>query len=86
MTTPLDGLSWLSDVQREILSKFQIRSLEALATFELKDSFHDVVPIDNCRALARRARIELGRSDPLAEIGQAAGHHGPVRHAGGIGK
>ena len=81
--TALVGISWLSDAQREVLSKHFIESLESLASFELKDSFADAIAVDGFRALAKRARIELGHADPLAQIGQAAGHRGPVKFAGG---
>ena len=83
--TRLDQVTWLSPAQVEILSEHHIRTLSVLASFELRDSFPDAVPIDNFRALAKRARQELDREDPLAEIGQAAGHSGkPVRYAGGV--
>ena len=81
--TRLTDVGWLNDAQREILTKFHIRSLEALATFELRDSFADTIPIDGFRSLAKRARKELGGDNPLAQIGQAAGHRGPVKFAGG---
>ena len=80
----LENVSWLSPAQVEILSEHHIRTLSVLASFETRDSFADVVPIDNFRALARRAREELGRDDPLEMIGQAAGHRGAVRYAGGV--
>ena len=82
--TSLEEVTWLNATQREILSKFHIRSLESLASFELRDSFADAIPIDGFRSLAKRARQELGRSNPLAQIGQAAGHRGPVKYAGGV--
>ena len=85
MTTRLTDIGWLTAAQREVLAKHFIKSLESLASFELKDSFADAIAVDGFRAMAKRARIELGRSDPLAEIGQAAGHAGkPVRFAGGV--
>ena len=84
MTTRLTDIGWLTDAQRGVLAKHFIKSLESLASFELKDSFADAIAVDGFRALARRARQELGRSDPLAELGQSAGHGGtPVRFAGG---
>ena len=80
----LSGIPWLTDAQRKILGEFHIRSVEALASFELRDSFADAIPIDGFRSLAQRARRELGRDDPLAELGQSAGHSGKrVRYAGG---
>ena len=83
--TRLENVSWLSPAQVKILSEHHIRSLSVLASFELRDSFADVIPIDNFRALARRARQELGRDNPLRELGQAAGHSGkPVRYAGRV--
>ena len=81
--TRLD-VSWLDDAQRQVLAKHFIKSLETLASFELRDSFADSIPIDNFRQLAKKARIELGRSNPLEQIGQAAGHGGPVKYAGGV--
>lgn len=82
--TRLSEISWLNDTQREILAKHNCVSLEQLASFELRDSFADVVPIPNLRMWAKRAREALGVADPLAQIGQAAGHRGPVRYAGGL--
>ena len=84
MTTPLDDIAWVSDAQRKILAKHFIKSLESLASFELKDSFADAIAVDGFRSLARRARQELGRSNPLQQVGQASGHRGPVRYAGGV--
>lgn len=34
--TRLEHVSWLSDAQREVLAKHHIRSLESLASFELR--------------------------------------------------
>ncbi len=80
----LDQVTWLTPAQREVLAKHHIRSAEALASFELKDSFVDQIPIDGLRQLAKRARQELGTPDPLEMIGAAAGQRGPVRYAGGM--
>ena len=80
----LSEIPWLTDAQRKILGEFHIRSLESLASFETRDSFADAIPVDGFRRLARRARQELGRSNPLAELGQSAGHRGPVKYAGGV--
>lgn len=82
--TRLSEVHWLSDAQREELGKHHVLTLEALATFELRDSMADVIPIDNLRTLARQARRSLGRPDPLEQIGQASGHSGPVKYAGGM--
>ena len=81
--TSLDGITWLNDAQRKILGEFHIRSWESLASFELRDSFADVIPLPELRQMAKKAREALGREDPLSELDQAAGHHGPVRRAGG---
>ena len=80
----LDMVSWLSQSQRAILREHRIKSIEQLASFELADSMANTIPIDGLRALARRARKSLGRSDPLEMIGAAAGQRGPVRYAGGV--
>lgn len=79
----LSEIPWLSDAQVEILARHDCVTLEQLASFELRDSMADVVPIPNLRGWSKRAREALGRDDPLAQIDQAAGHHGPVRRAGG---
>ena len=81
--TRLTDVVWLNNSQRKILSEHHIRSLESLASFELKDSLADVIAVDGFRALAKRARIELGREAPLARIGAPAGHRYPS-YAGGV--
>ena len=82
--TRLTDVGWLNDTQREILAPHNVVTLEELASFELRDSFADVVPIPNLRGWARRARQELGGDDPMAQVGQASGHRGPVHYAGGV--
>ena len=82
--TGLTDVVWLSDAQRKVLAKHFIKSLESLASFELKDSFADAIAVDGFRAMAKRARQELGRDDPLQQVGQASGHRGPVKYAGGV--
>lgn len=80
----LTAIPWLSDTQRAVLSEHHIVTLEALAEYELRDSMADVVSIDNLRKLAKRARKELGRDDPMRMIGAAAGQRGPVKYAGNV--
>ena len=82
--TRLSEISWLNATQVEILAKHHIRTLEVLATYELRDSLAAVIPLPDLRQLAKKARRELGGDDPLAQIGQASGHRGPVRYAGGV--
>ena len=82
--TRLSNIEWLTDAQRSVLREHHVITLESLATFELRDSFADVIAIDNLRGLARRARVELGRDDPLAQLGAAAGQRGPVVYAGNV--
>ena len=81
----LQHVSWLSDAQRKILAEHNCETLEQLASLEMQDGMADVVPINNLRALAKRARQSLGLDDPLAQLGQAAGVRPgtPVRYAGG---
>lgn len=81
--TALKHVSWLTDGQREILARHQCGTLEQLASLELRDSLADAIAVDNLRGLAKRARQSLGLPDPMEQLGQAAGHHGPVRYAGG---
>ena len=80
----LTEVHWLTDAQREVLAAHHVLTLGELATFELADSMADVVPVNNLRALARRARRSLGRDDPLRMLGAASGQRGPVRYAGGV--
>ena len=80
----LSAVSWITPSQREVLAKHQIVTLGDLASCELRDSLADVVPINDLRKMARRARASLGHADPLAMIGAAAGQSGPVRYAGGV--
>lgn len=83
--TRLEHVSWITDAQRTELVKHHIRTLEVLSLYELVDSLADVIPLPDLRRMAKRARQELGRDDPLVEIGQAVGHGGkPVRYAGGV--
>ena len=79
----LRDVNWLNSTQVEILAKHNCVTLEQLASFEVRDSMADVVPIPNLRGWSKRAREALGRDDPLARIGAAAGAKYPV-HAGGI--
>ena len=82
----LTEVHWITTAQREVLAKHRIVTLGELASFELADSMADVVPVDNLRALARRARQALGQSDPLEQLGAAAGQRPgtPVAYAGGV--
>ena len=81
--TRLEHVSWLNDAQRKVLARHNVVTLEQLASFEVRDSFADVVPIPNLRGWARLARKELGLADPMASLGAAAGAKYPV-YAGGI--
>lgn len=81
--TRLEKVGWLTDGQRKVLARHNVVTMEELATFETRDSLTDPIPIPNLRGWARRARRELGHEDPMAQIGQAAGHRGPVKFAGG---
>ena len=81
--TRLGAIEWLTDAQRKILSVHRVKTLEDLASLEMADSFADVAPLPNLRALARRARKTLGNVDPMSRIGAAAGAKYPV-YAGGI--
>ena len=78
----LSDIGWLTDAQREVLAKHHVLTFDELASFEMRDSMADVVPVDGLRALARRARASLGRPDPLAQIDAAAGQRGPVQRIG----
>ena len=80
----LSEVHWITDAQRKVLAKHHVLTLSELASFELADSMADVVPVNNLRALARRARRSLGRDDPLRMLGAASGQRGPVRYAGGV--
>ena len=80
----LSLIPWITEAQRAVLSEHNIATLEELASFELRDSMADVVPIDDLRGMARRARVELGRDDPMRMIGAAAGQRGPVKYAGNV--
>ena len=82
--TALKHVSWISDAQREILAQHECKTLEQLASLEMRDGTADVVPINNLRNLAKRARQSLGQPDPMAQLGQAAGARGAVKYAGGI--
>lgn len=79
----LSDISWITDAQRTILAEHNCETVAQLASLELVDSMADVVPVNNLRVLARRARATLGMRDPLEQIGAAAGQRGPVRYAGG---
>ena len=81
--TRLETIVWLNAIQVEILAKHNCTTLEQLASFEVRDSMADVIPIPNLRGWARRARKELGNADPMLRIGAAAGAKYPV-YAGGI--
>ena len=83
---PLSFIPWLSDVQRAVLGEHRVVTLEELASLELRDSFADAPPLDDLRDLARRARVELGRDDPLEQIGAAAGQRPGtrVKYAGAV--
>lgn len=80
----LSGVSWLTDAQREVLAEHHVLTMEQLASFELRDSMADVIPVDGLRQLAKRARRSLGHDDPMAMIGAAVGQRGPVRYAGNV--
>ena len=80
----LDQIHWITDAQREVLSKHNVETLEQLATFELRDSTADAIPVNGLRQLAKRARRSLGRDDPLARIGASVGQRGPVKYAGNV--
>ena len=84
--TKLENVSWISEGQRAILAEHNCTTLEQLASLETRDSLADVVPIDNLRKLAKRARQSLGHADPLARIGAASGQRAgtPVAYAGGV--
>ena len=81
----LTEVHWISAGQLDVLKKHHIETLAELASFELRDSMADVVPLDNLRGLARRARASLGHPDPLAQLGAAVGQRPgtPVQYAGG---
>lgn len=82
----LTEVHWISTGQIDVLKRHHIETLEQLASFELRDSMADVIPIDGLRVMAKRARQALALPDPLAMIGAAAGQHPgtPVRYAGGV--
>ena len=80
----LAQVHWITDTQREILAVHHCTTLAQLASLELADSMADAIPIDGLRGLARRARMALGRTDPMTMLGAAAGQRGPVRYAGGV--
>ena len=80
----LSDVGWLTDAQREVLAKHHVLTLSELASFELADSMADVVPVNNLRALAKRARRSLGWDDPLRMLGASAGQRGEVKYAGGV--
>ena len=80
----LSEVHWISAGQLNVFKEHNIETLEQLASFALRDSAADVVPVDGLRALARRARATLSSPDPLEQVGQAAGARGAVRYAGNV--
>ena len=80
----ISDVSWITNTQRTTLAEHHVLTLSELASLETRDSFADAIPIENLRTLARQARRSLGRTDPLEQVGQAAGARGPVKYAGGM--
>ena len=80
----LSEIYWITDAQRAVLAKHHVLTLGELASFELVDSVANTIEVDNLRGLARRARRNLGRDDPLRMLGASAGQRSEVVYAGGV--
>ena len=57
----LAQIYWIKPHELVVLKDHAVETLEQLASLELVDSVTNVPPLDNLRALARRARASLGR-------------------------